>query len=74
MAASPPSIQCTRLVGTESLSFLSLQGTPPDMPVFTEQMVTAGLGGQGSWGSGRKGSLDHGHVPRSRSSRNSWTR
>lgn len=29
---------------------LSPQGTPPDMPVFTEQMVTAGPGGAGQQG------------------------
>lgn len=29
---------------------LLLQGTPPDMPVFTEQMVKCGALGGGLWG------------------------
>lgn len=46
-AHSPPNSVCvvhTALLGCLTPCSLPLQGTPPDMPVFTEQMVQCGHG------------------------------
>ncbi|XP_020939794.1 nicalin isoform X4 [Sus scrofa] len=56
----------TRLIAealTRVIYNLTEKGTPPDMPVFTEQMVMAGQAGVGSWGQGGRGPVTTAAFP-----------
>lgn len=62
-APTPPPAPAPPGDPTQGTSPLSPQGTPPDMPVFTEQMVTAGQGGGAGQAGLGAGGAHHVGVP-----------